>query len=462
MKSTIQRPQSLCESALDRLPHGGLVLVDVTSQANIRFANNTMTTNGVSARMTMTIIALHESAAGVSTGVSSGVVQDANDIERLTASAVATAQSAAPSPDATDLIPGERPTVEWSAAPGETSLSHFGNFAPALSESFDLAKSRQQNLFGFAQHDVTTTYLASSSGLRLRHEQGTGTLEMTGRDGNSSAWFGQAGSTMSFDPREGASELDKRLNWAKRKIDIAPGRHKTILPPTTISDLMIYLLWSADARAAVEGRSVFSRLGGGTKLGDRISSRQLALISDPSFPEIQSAPFAINHASSDTQSVFDNGLPLAPTAWIQDGTLASLVGSQSSATELGISVRPIIDNLILRDSSPTHSDIESLIRDVDNGLLLTSLWYIREVDPMTLLLTGLTRDGVYVVKSGEIVGVTTNFRFNESPLDLLGRITSTTPSQRCLPREWSDWFTRTIAPAVLVPDFNCSTTSPGV
>ncbi|BFO20368.1 hypothetical protein SHKM778_67560 [Streptomyces sp. KM77-8] len=96
------------------------------------------------------------------------------------------------------------------------------------------------------------------------------------------------------------------------------------------------------------------------------------------------------------------------------------------------------------------------------SLLLTCLWYIREVDPATLLLTGLTRDGVYLVENGEVTGAVNNFRFNESPVDLLGRAVEAGRTEKTLPREWGDWFTRAAMPALRVPDFNMSSVSQGV
>ena len=100
-----------------------------------------------------------------------------------------------------------------------------------------------------------------------------------------------------------------------------------------------------------------------------------------------------------------------------------------------------------------------MVAATERGLLLTCLWYIREVDPQTLLLTGLTRDGVYLVEGGEVVGEVNNFRFNESPVDLLGRLTEVGATERTLPREWGDYFTRTAMPPVRVADFNMSTVS---
>ncbi len=100
-----------------------------------------------------------------------------------------------------------------------------------------------------------------------------------------------------------------------------------------------------------------------------------------------------------------------------------------------------------------------MIAATERGLLLTCLWYIREVDPQTLLLTGLTRDGVYLIENGQVVGAVNNFRFNESPVDLLGRVTEAGATVPAMSREWSDYFTRTAMPALRVPDFNMSTVS---
>lgn len=121
---------------------------------------------------------------------------------------------------------------------------------------------------------------------------------------------------------------------------------------------------------------------------------------------------------------------------------------------------PGADNLILDGGS--DRSLDDMVASTRRGLLLTCLWYIREVDPATLLLTGLTRDGVYLVEDGEVVGEVTNFRFNESPVGLLGRVTEAGRTEKTLPREWSDWFTRSAMPALRVPDFNMSSVSQGV
>lgn len=158
--------------------------------------------------------------------------------------------------------------------------------------------------------------------------------------------------------------------------------------------------------------------------------------------------------------MFDNGLPLTATDWIHRGELRHLSTTRHSADLTGLPVTPTIGNLVL-DGGEDRS-LEEMVAATERGLLLTCLWYIREVDPATLLLTGLTRDGVYLVENGEVVGEVNNFRFNESPVGLLGRATEAGRTEKTLPREWSDWFTRAAMPALRVPDFNMSSVSQGV
>jgi predicted Zn-dependent protease len=156
--------------------------------------------------------------------------------------------------------------------------------------------------------------------------------------------------------------------------------------------------------------------------------------------------------------VFDNGLPAGRTAWISEGTLSALHSSRFSAAAAGVPVTPSVDNLIMTapDASASLSD---MIASTRRGLLLTCLWYIRQVDPQTLLLTGLTRDGVYLVESGEVVGAVNNFRFNESPVGLLGRVVEAGTTSPTLPREWGDYFNRAAMPPLRVDGFNMSSVS---
>jgi predicted Zn-dependent protease len=155
--------------------------------------------------------------------------------------------------------------------------------------------------------------------------------------------------------------------------------------------------------------------------------------------------------------VFDNGLPVEATDWVRDGVLERLVTTRQSAASTGLPLALPGGNLLMEGEG--SATLDELTRGTERGLLLTCLWYIREVDPRSLLLTGLTRDGVYLVEGGEVTGVVNNFRFNESPVDLLGRIAQTGRREDCLPREWNDYFTRASVPPLRIPDFNMSSVS---
>ncbi|MEU0668767.1 metallopeptidase TldD-related protein [Streptomyces lavendulocolor] len=462
--SRVAKPYEIVERALElSRADGCVVIADEQSSANLRWAGNALTTNGVTRGRTLTVIATVDGAEGTASGVVSRSAVTAEELEPLVRAAEAAARGAGPAEDAQPLVAGGQASPDFTDAPAETSSAVFADFAPALGEAFARARAGGRELYGFANHELTSTYLGTSTGLRLRHDQPSGTLELNAKspDRTRSAWTGH--STRDFkdvDPTALDAELAQRLGWAERRIELPAGRYETLLPPTAVADLLIYQLWSSAARDAAEGRTVFSKPGGGTRIGETLSPLPLTLRSDPNEPGLESAPFVIAHASGDDSSVFDNGLPLAPTEWLRDGRLERLVTTRHSAGLTGLPVTPGIGNLIL-DGGGERS-LEEMVAATERGLLLTCLWYIREVDPATLLLTGLTRDGVYLVENGEVVGEVNNFRFNESPVDLLSRATEAGRTERTLPREWSDWFTRAAMPPVRVPDFNMSSVSQGV
>jgi predicted Zn-dependent protease len=453
-------PQSVVEQAL-ALPGADdrVVLVEESTEANLRWANNTLTTNGVARGRTATVVSVVGRGAGV---VSRQGLVSVDEVKEVAAAADAAARGAAPAEDAAPLVGPSASSGDWDAPSAETSIGVFDAFAPALGDSFARAAATGQLLFGFAYHEMATTYVGSSAGMRGRFDQPTGHAEINAKspDLARSAWVGVP--TQDFTDVDVAglhSQLDRRLAWAQRRVDLPAGRYDTILPPGAVADLMIYLYWSADGRAAHEGRTVFSRPEGGTRVGDRLTDAALTLRSDPHLPGLECAPFLTAHRSGGGRSVFDNGTPLAPTSWISNGVLGSLVQTRHSARLTGSAYTPYIDNLTLETADPA-GDIDHLVAGTDRGLLVTCLWYIREVDPRTLLLTGLTRDGVYLVEGGEVRAAVNNFRFNESPVAVLARAGAVGTSTPTLPREWADYFTRVSMPPVRVAGFNLSSVSP--
>ncbi|MEU1628950.1 metallopeptidase TldD-related protein [Streptomyces sp. NPDC020096] len=457
-------PHEIVERALElSRADGCVVIADEESSANLRWARNALTTNGVTRGRTLTVIATVDGAQGTASGVVSRSAVTAGELEPLVRAAEAAARDAGPAEDAQPLVSGVPAARDFTDAPAETSSEVFASFAPALGESFATARAGGRELYGFAYHSVVSSYLGSSTGLRLRHDQPSGTLELNAKspDGARSAWAGAA--TRDFtdvDPAALDAGLARRLEWASRRVELPAGRYETLLPPSAAADLFIYQLWSSGARDAAEGRTVFSRPGGGTRVGEKLTELPVSLYSDPREPGLEAAPFVLAHASGDDASVFDNGLPLARTEWMRDGVLDRLIATRHAAELTGLPVAPAVDNLVV-DAGGTKS-LDELVAGTERGLLLTCLWYIREVDPATLLLTGLTRDGVYLVENGEVTGAVNNFRFNESPVDILGRATEAGRTERTLPREWSDYFQRAAAPALRVPDFNMSSVSQGV
>ncbi|BDH04492.1 metallopeptidase TldD-related protein [Streptomyces seoulensis] len=464
MSARTSKPYEIVEQALALSRSDGCVVIaDEESSANLRWAGNALTTNGVTRGRTLTVIATVDGQQGTASGVVSRSAVTSAELEPLVRAAEAAARASGPAEDAQPLVTGVPESPDFRDAPAETSSAVFADFAPALGEAFARARAGGRELYGFASHETVSTYLGTSTGLRLRHDQPTGTLELNAKspDHTRSAWAGR--STRDFkdvDPGALDTELAERLGWAERRVDLPAGRYETLLPPSAVADLLIYQLWSASGRDAAEGRTVFSKPGGGTRSGERLSELPLTLRSDPYEPGLGCAPFVVAHSSGGDRSVFDNGLPVRATDWIKDGVLDHLTTTRHSAALTGLPLAPALDNLIL-DGGGDRS-LAEMVADTGRGLLLTCLWYIREVDPATLLLTGLTRDGVYLVENGEVTGQVNNFRFNESPVGVLGRASEAGRTEQTLPREWSDWFTRAAMPALRVPEFNMSSVSQGV
>jgi predicted Zn-dependent protease len=457
-------PQESVERALAAARGETIVIAEETSTANLRWAGNTLTTNGVSATRRLTVIAVDRQADGSSAGVVSRSGVRADQIEDVVRAAEQAAADGTPAEDAAPISGAEHNSnfhEKWDLAPVATDIHILQRFARSLGETMRAAQGVGRKLYGFAEHEVTSTFVGTSAGFRGRHDQPTGRVELNAKtaDMARSAWAGV--STRDFDDVDVAemdASLAERLEWAKRSVSLPAGRYETILPPTATSDLLVYLYWTAGAKEAAEGRTVFSKAGGGTLVGDRLCELPVTLSSDPSLAGLGSAPFVIAHTSGADQSVFDNGLPIAATSWIADGALAALHSSRYSASLAGLPATPAVGNLSfsLPSASATLSDMVATTR---RGLLLTCLWYIREVDPQTLLLTGLTRDGVYLVENGEVTGAVNNFRFNESPVGMLGRLTEVGVTERTLPREWGDYFTRAAMPPIRVEGFNMSSVS---
>jgi predicted Zn-dependent protease len=384
------------------------------------------------------------------------------DVPALLEAAIATAKAAGPADDyaplATNVSIGN-----WSAEHVPTGPEVFTKFAPALGDMFSRSLADKIELFGYSEHTNETTWVGSKGGLRLRKDSPVGRVEMTGKshDRTRSTWAGvETHDFTDVSVSDIDAQIRERLNWQGTKVDLPAGKYDTIFPSGSVADIFTYMMWVSTARDAHEGQSVFSKKGGGTRIGEKLANVSLQFFTDPEFKQLPASNFVATAVSSPFSSVFDNGQSAKRVDWLKDGVLQSLIQTRASAKLTNLDFTPMGENLIMSVDGASSS-LADLIKKVDNGLLLTTLWYIRMVDPNSLLLTGLTRDGVYHVKGGEVVGATNNFRWNDSPVSALSRIAHAGATEWTQPREWAGDVTNMSMPPLVIKDFNMSTVSPG-
>jgi predicted Zn-dependent protease len=430
-----------------------IVLVTDRADAALRWAGNSMTTNGESVSRNTTVISIVRQESTAHVGSVRSSVVDARVIVDLVAASQQTALSAPEARDSAPPLPGTDVPAGWDAPVPGTGARVFSGLAGPLAQGFRGA----DQLYGYARHIVETTFVATSNGLRRRYTQPTGSVEINAKRDGASAWAGVSTPDFVDVPIDSLLEqLSTRLGWAKRTVELPAGRYETIMPPSTVADMMIYLAWSMDGRGAQEGRTALSAPGGGTRVGEKLTDLPLTMYSDPAAAGLECKPLVAVPSSSERVSVFDNGMDIGRVDWVRDGTINALAYPRAAAAEFDAPVAVPADNLLMTGGSATLAD---MIAGTERGLLLTTLWYIRTVDPTVLLLTGLTRDGVYLVEDGEVTAAVNNFRFNESPLDLLRRATEAGAGEVTLPREWGDWATRAAMPSLRIPDFHMSSVS---
>lgn len=434
---------SWIEEAIGALGSGCIVVSERT-QANLRWANNALTTSGQMHSRTGTVVVFRD---GEET-IESGPVDSAEDLAALVAKA---GGAGSPSP-ATDIA------EDFTSPAVSTDITVFATLAAGLGNQFQRAADDDIVLFGFAEHQMDTIWVATSKGVRRRAVVPMGRVELNAKsaDLTNSAWIGQASRDFTdVNIGELCDQVRRRLSWGERRIDLPAGRYEVLLPPSAVADLLIVASWTMSGRDAREGRNVYAGPKGTTRIGERLASLPVSLWSDPSSAELPCPDFAV--ATSNVPgivSVRDNGEPVSRVDWLTDGVLTNLVEPRTASNE-----HLVFPTENLFCTAGGVSSLDEMVSSTKRGLLLTCLWYIREVDPQSLLLTGLTRDGVYLIEDGQVVGAVNNFRFNESPIDLLRRATEASVPEFALCREWNDYFTKTSVPALRIPDFNMSTVS---
>jgi len=294
---------------------------------------------------------------------------------------------------------------------------------------------------GFLTASAGASAIANSRGLFAYHRATSVDYELTVRsaDGTGSGWAGVAHRDWSqLDiPTMHARAADRALR-SRQPTSLDPGEYPVVFTASAVSDILGLLAGSLDARSADEGRSAFSAAGeGGTKVGQKLLDEKFQLASDP-----------IGLGSSPYQG---DGLPLERQVWFHDGVLEQLAYDRYWADQQGVEPTGGAGSLRMAGGDAT---LEELIGGLDRGLFVTRLWYIRRIDPRTILYTGLTRDGVFWVEDGEIVRPVHNFRWNDSPLtafasiEALGRPERVSSSREVPPARLSSFQFSTVSEAV--------------
>ncbi|MGA2669722.1 MAG: TldD/PmbA family protein [Ignavibacteria bacterium] len=313
-----------------------------------------------------------------------------------------------------------------------------------------LKKSAGKDLIsaGFFEDEVDFTAILNSNGLFAYNKGTTISFSTTVRtkDGSGSSRVQKmyVDSNKLDINRLSDVVIDKSLRSVK-SVELQPGKYTVILEPSAVADMIAYCAYFMEARPADEGRSFFSNNGKCNKIGELVVSPEINLYSDPLNTDSPSIPFR------------HDGIPISRTLWFEKGVLKNLIRTRYWAMKTGQPVVPFFSNLIL---DGTNKPLEEMISSTDRGILVTRFWYIRTVDPQTILLTGLTRDGLFEIRDGKITRPVKNFRFNESPINMLKNVLEIGKAENAVGSEVEGL--QIFAPPLKVKDFNFSSISDAI
>ena len=460
------RPRSLFERAAEFMPEGAVmtreasqalvekivkmskadgisVSVDSGYQANIRFAANQMSTAGGVKNSQIGI----ESTFGKKHGVAT--TNDLSD-ESLRRAVAQSETLARLSPDDPEIMP---------ALPPQTYLPVNGYFdstanltaeeraRAALTALEPARKAGDLKAAGFLIVNAGANALGNKNGLFAYNRGTTANYTLTVRtdDGTGSGWVaGEHPDWRQLDFSALSSRAIEKARLSRNPVAIEPGRYTVILEPQAVGDLVQLMAFYLDARESDEGRSAFAKQGGGNKVGDKIVDSRVRIFSDPQDPQLLSQPYD------------GDGLPISRQVWVENGVLKQLYYSRFWAQKQGKQPTGYPSSVKMEGGT---TSMEDMIKSTQRGVLVTRLWYLREVDPRTILYTGLTRDGTFLIENGKITKALKNFRFNDSPLFLLNNIDALGPAVRLGGTEAGG---AVVMPAIKAHDFNFTSLSDAV
>ena len=418
------------------------VSVNSSRETNLRFADNQMSTSGATTNTTVRV----QSVFGKRKA--SVVTNDRSEegLRRAVAQSEALARLAPEDPE----YLGELGAQQYAAVPAwfdsTAELTAEDRAKAAMSALAPARAGKELTVAGFIIANASAGAIGTSAGLFAYHRSTSANYTLTARtnDGTGSGWAGMEHNDWAqVDVNAVAERAIDKARRSRNPVAIEPGRYTVILEPEATGNLVSLLRGALQARAADEGRSAFSKPGG-TRVGERIVDPRVTLYSDPSDANALDAPFD------------GEGLPLARRSWVENGVLKELAYTRFWASRANRAPTGNVGSIVMAGGSDTT---ESLIASTPRGILVTRLWYLRAVDPRTLVYTGLTRDGTFLIENGKIARSIKNFRFNESPLFLLNNLEGVGRTVRTAGGEGGGAI---VMPTIKARDFNFTSLSDAV
>lgn len=421
------------------------VTISGGTESNTRFAVNQISTAGDTYNVSVSI----QSTFGRRRGSITTNRLDESGLREAVAAAERLARLSPEDPEAMpELGPQEYDeSLAWSE---RTATLDPGSRADATRRIAEAARAAGLVSTGYLEANTQSRAVANSAGLFAwaRETELALTTTVRTQDGTGSGWAGIAHHDWG---RVAPDVLARRaIEKAQRSANpaaIEPGRYTVVLEPTAVGNLLLRLMGAMSARSADEGRSFFSKPGGGTKIGMKVMDERVTLVSDPLDQEAPGATFT------------GEGLPIRRTVWIENGVVRNLSYDRYWAQRQGKTPTPGAGTL--RMTAGTQS-LEDLIASTERGILVTRFWYIRGVDPRTVLYTGLTRDGTFLIENGRVTRAVKNLRFNESPVFMLNNVEAIGRAERVNASESLGPGTPMVVPALKVRDFNFTSLSDAV
>ena len=421
------------------------VTINSGSTGNTRFAENQVSTSGDVTDTTVTVT----SAFG--RNVASSTTNRLDDDSLRTA--VQTSERLAPlSPEDPEYMGelGAMTVPERDAVfPGTADLSAEVR-AGAAAEVTSRAAERSLISTGYTVHRTGSSAVMTTRGHFAHQASSNANFTTTVRtpDGTGSGWAGAGFFDWSeLDASALAARAIEKAERSRAPRDVEPGRWTTILEPTAVANMVGLMMRSLSARSADEGRSFFSRPGGGNRIGDSFLDERVTIWSDPMDPRLFSSPFN------------GEGLANQREVWVENGGLRTLAYNRFWADRQGREPTGYVSGYYMEGGDATLDD---MIRSTERGLLVTRFWYIRGVDPRTILFTGLSRDGTFMIENGRVAYPVKNLRWNESPVFMLNSLEMMGRPVRVSPSEASGLSSAVFVPPLKVRDFTFTSVSDAV